>query len=69
MAKLGKRTRAARAAFEGKENLSVEEAVSLIKAGAEIIGRPAGSVRAPLEMPSAEERVRLETLVETAKGL
>ncbi|PSJ20598.1 5-dehydro-4-deoxyglucarate dehydratase, partial [Halomonas sp. ND22Bw] len=43
-------------------------AVSLIKAGAEIIGRPAGSVRAPLEMPNAEERERLATLVETAKG-
>ncbi|MBB3230411.1 5-dehydro-4-deoxyglucarate dehydratase [Halomonas stenophila] len=44
-------------------------AVSLIKAGAEIIGRPAGSVRAPLEMPSAEERARLEALVEIAKGI
>ena len=31
MAKLGKRARAAREAFGGKENLSVEEAVSLIK--------------------------------------
>ncbi|NHQ74650.1 50S ribosomal protein L1 [Roseovarius gahaiensis] len=34
MAKLGKRTRAAREAFDGKENLSVEEAVALIKANA-----------------------------------
>ncbi len=34
MAKLGKRTRAAREAFAGKENLTVEEAVSLIKANA-----------------------------------
>ena len=34
MAKLGKRTRAARAAFEGKANLSVEEAVKLVKASA-----------------------------------
>jgi large subunit ribosomal protein L1 len=34
MAKLGKRTRAAREAFAGKENLSVEEAVKLIKANA-----------------------------------
>ena len=34
MAKLGKRTKAAREAFAGKENLSVEEAVSLIKANA-----------------------------------
>ncbi len=31
MAKLGKRARAAREAFEGKENVTVEEAVSLIK--------------------------------------
>ncbi|KIC45432.1 50S ribosomal protein L1 [Tateyamaria sp. ANG-S1] len=34
MAKLGKRTKAAREAFAGKENLSVEDAVSLIKANA-----------------------------------
>ncbi|MGH1415685.1 MAG: 50S ribosomal protein L1 [Pelagimonas sp.] len=34
MAKLGKRTTAAREAFAGKENLTVEEAVSLIKANA-----------------------------------
>ncbi|MFV0492274.1 MAG: 50S ribosomal protein L1 [Pseudorhodobacter sp.] len=34
MAKLGKRTRAARAAFEGKDNVSVEEAVTLIKQNA-----------------------------------
>ena len=31
MAKLGKRIVAARAAFEGKENLSVTEAVALVK--------------------------------------
>ncbi|MRU14676.1 50S ribosomal protein L1 [Roseovarius sp. A21] len=34
MAKLGKRTRAAREAVAGKENLSVEEAVSLVKSNA-----------------------------------
>ncbi len=34
MAKLGKRTRAAREAFVGKDNLSVEEAVSLVKGNA-----------------------------------
>ena len=34
MAKVGKRTKAARDAFAGKENLSVEEAVALIKANA-----------------------------------
>lgn len=39
-------------------------AVSLIKAGAELIGRPAGSVRAPLVMPSQEERNTLKKLIE-----
>ncbi|MBY6091421.1 50S ribosomal protein L1 [Pseudooceanicola sp. 502str34] len=34
MAKLGKRTRAAREAFAGKEDITIEEAVSLIKANA-----------------------------------
>ncbi|UWQ20888.1 50S ribosomal protein L1 [Jannaschia sp. W003] len=34
MAKHGKRTRAARAAVEGKENLGLDEAISLIKANA-----------------------------------
>ncbi len=34
MAKLGKRIRAARAAFDGKENLAVAEAVALVKANA-----------------------------------
>jgi len=34
MAKLGKRTRAAREAFAGKENLSIEDAVALVKANA-----------------------------------
>ncbi|TMM49253.1 50S ribosomal protein L1 [Sulfitobacter sabulilitoris] len=36
MAKNGKRTTAAREAFAGKENLSVEEAVSLIKANSNV---------------------------------
>ncbi|MDN3520464.1 5-dehydro-4-deoxyglucarate dehydratase, partial [Halomonas ramblicola] len=44
-------------------------AVSLIKAGAELIGRPAGSVRAPLTMPTSEERQQLEKLVGIAKQL
>ncbi|MGB0498633.1 MAG: 50S ribosomal protein L1 [Rubricella sp.] len=35
MAKLGKRSKAARAAFEGKENLPVAEAISLVKANAQ----------------------------------
>ncbi len=34
MAKIGKRTRAAREAFAGKENVTVEEAVALVKANA-----------------------------------
>ncbi|MBS9404366.1 5-dehydro-4-deoxyglucarate dehydratase [Halomonas sp. TRM85114] len=42
-------------------------AVSLIKAGAELIGRPAGSVRAPLSMPTSEERQQLEKLIGSVK--
>ncbi|QOR37091.1 5-dehydro-4-deoxyglucarate dehydratase [Billgrantia diversa] len=42
-------------------------AVSLIKAGAEIIGRPAGNVRAPLVMPTLEERNQLEKLIGLAQ--
>ncbi|WP_193139777.1 MULTISPECIES: 50S ribosomal protein L1 [unclassified Meridianimarinicoccus] len=34
MAKLGKRTKAARAAFAGKDNITVEEAVALVKSNA-----------------------------------
>ena len=34
MARIGKRARAAREAFEGRENLSVEEAVALVKSNA-----------------------------------
>ncbi len=36
MAKLGKRTTAARAAFAGKENLTVEEAVALVKGNSNV---------------------------------
>jgi large subunit ribosomal protein L1 len=36
MAKLGKRTRAAREAFAGKENITVEEAVALIKSNSNV---------------------------------
>jgi large subunit ribosomal protein L1 len=36
MTKLGKRTRAAREAFSGKENVTVEEAVALIKANSNV---------------------------------
>ena len=42
-------------------------AVSLIKAGAEIVGRPAGSVRAPLAMPNSDECKQLEALIDVAK--
>ena len=42
-------------------------AVSLIKAGAEIVGRPAGSVRAPLAMPTSDECQTLEALIHVAK--
>ncbi|MGB0664909.1 MAG: 5-dehydro-4-deoxyglucarate dehydratase [Pontibacterium sp.] len=38
-------------------------AVSLIKSGAEIIGKPAGDVRAPLTMPTAEHKAALEAII------
>lgn len=44
-------------------------AVSLIKAGAELIGKPAGSVRAPLEMPNSEEVAELKQLIAKSKLL
>ena len=42
-------------------------AVSLIKAGADIVGRPAGSVRAPLTMPTQEECQELTKLIDRVK--
>ncbi len=44
-------------------------AVSLIKAGATIIGRTAGDVRAPLTMPTAEEVAILEQLIQRSESL
>jgi len=44
-------------------------AVSLIKAGAKIIGRSAGDVRAPLTMPTPEEVAVLEKIIQNAEGL
>jgi len=41
-------------------------AVSLIKAGAQLIGKDAGPVRPPLVMPSSEEREWLQALIDTA---
>ncbi|MBV1790132.1 5-dehydro-4-deoxyglucarate dehydratase [Marinobacterium sp. D7] len=38
-------------------------AVSLIKAGADIVGRSAGDVRAPLTMPSAAEKEELAAII------
>ena len=42
-------------------------AVSLVKAGAALIGRPAGDVRAPLVMPSSAECKELEKLIDRVK--
>lgn len=44
-------------------------AVSLIKAGAGLVGYPAGDVRAPLVMPSAQELETLKRLIEKAERL
>lgn len=42
-------------------------AVSLIKMGADIIGRPAGNVRAPLQMPLPKESEELKKLIAVAE--
>jgi 5-dehydro-4-deoxyglucarate dehydratase len=44
-------------------------AVSLIKAGARIIGRDAGDVRPPLVMPTDEDYAELKRIIERAKKL
>lgn len=44
-------------------------AVSLIKAGAALIGKPSGSVRAPLEMPNRNEIEELKRLIEKSELL
>ena len=44
-------------------------AVSLIKAGATIIGRPAGDVRPPLTMPTSEEIQQLEAIIQQSADL
>ena len=44
-------------------------AVSLIKAGATLIGRSAGDVRPPLTMPTPEEIEQLESIIQQSAGL
>jgi len=44
-------------------------AVSLIKAGAKLIGKSAGDVRAPLPIPTASEVLELQKLIDKAKTL
>jgi len=44
-------------------------AVSLIKAGATLIGKPAGNVRAPLEMPNPKEIEELKKLIDKSSSL
>jgi 5-dehydro-4-deoxyglucarate dehydratase len=39
-------------------------AVSLIKAGADLVGRPSGDVRAPLTMPSDAEKAQLKAIID-----
>lgn len=46
--------------LRGKKN---GYAVSLIKAGAKIIGRSAGNVRPPLTMPAQAEIAELESII------
>ncbi|ETX12432.1 5-dehydro-4-deoxyglucarate dehydratase [Marinomonas ushuaiensis DSM 15871] len=42
-------------------------AVSLIKAGASLVGRSAGDVRAPLTMPTDEQKSRLKVIIDANK--
>jgi len=44
-------------------------AVSLIKAGARIIGKDAGNVRAPLMMPNEKDYLELQRIIELGKSL
>ena len=44
-------------------------AVSLIKAGATLIGRTAGNVRAPLVMPEPDEIAELKEIMDRGKKL
>jgi 5-dehydro-4-deoxyglucarate dehydratase len=45
-------------------NLGPGYAVSIVKAGAAIVGRPGGSVRPPLTDLTTDERTRLAALIE-----
>ncbi len=55
--------------FVRLRNLSKGYAVSLIKAGAEIIGRPAGKVRYPLQMPTESEVAQLKAIIDKGNQL
>lgn len=51
--------------FVELRNRSAGYAVSLIKAGAQLVDHPGGAVRPPLAMPDADEVETLRTLIET----
>jgi 5-dehydro-4-deoxyglucarate dehydratase len=55
--------------FVRLRNRSKGYAVSLIKAGAEIIGKGAGNVRYPLQMPTGEETAILKSIIDRTKDL
>ena len=55
--------------FVRLRNRSKGYAVSLIKAGAEIIGKGAGNVRNPLQMPTTEETAMLKSIIDRANHL
>ena len=55
--------------FVRLRNRSKGYAVSLIKAGAEIIGRSAGNVRSPLKMPTEAEVGLLKNIIDTGNEL
>ncbi|MBZ5487329.1 5-dehydro-4-deoxyglucarate dehydratase [Halomonas aquamarina] len=66
---VGKATREFFIPFVTLRDTTPGYAVSLVKAGADIVGYPGGSVRAPLTMPTSEQMNQLKQLVENAKSL
>lgn len=66
---VGKATREFFIPFVTLRDTTPGYAVSLVKAGADIVGYPGGRVRAPLTMPNSEQMGQLKKLVENAKSL
>ena len=55
--------------FVRLRNRSKGYAVSLIKAGATLIGKGAGEVRSPLTMPTSQETIELQKIIDAGNAL